>query len=178
MQDKETNARIIIDKMLLEANWKLPGYVDGKDINVQTETNNKFGRADYILLNSKEKNLCTVEAKKHSKSPLTGKEQARDYANSLKCRFVILSNGIAHYLWDLKQGNPFIIEKFPSQQELEMRMDTFNPPREEDEQDGINNDYLALTQFPQYKDSPDYKNEDKRKEFLKKNNLRFLRHIN
>ena len=35
MQDKETNARIIIDKMLLEANWKLPGYVDGKDINVQ-----------------------------------------------------------------------------------------------------------------------------------------------
>ena len=32
MQDKETNARIIIDKMLLEANWKLPGYVDGKDI--------------------------------------------------------------------------------------------------------------------------------------------------
>ena len=151
MQDKETNARIIIDKMLLEANWKLPGYVDGKDINVQTETNNKFGRADYILLNSKEKNLCTVEAKKHSKSPLTGKEQARDYANSLKCRFVILSNGIAHYLWDLKQGNPFIIEKFPSQQELEMRMDTFNPPREEDEQDGINNDYLALTQFPNIK---------------------------
>ena len=175
MQDKETNARIIIDKMLLEASWKLPGYVDNKDINVQTETNNEFGRADYILLNSNKKNLCTVEAKKHSKSPLTGKEQARDYANSLKCRFVILSNGIAHYLWDLKQGNPFLIEKFPSQEELEMRMDTFNPPRDEDEHDGIGNDYLALTQFPKYKDNPDYKNEDKRDEFIKKNNLRFLR---
>ena len=34
---------------------------------------------------------CTVEAKNHSKSPLVGKEQARDYANSLKCRFIILS---------------------------------------------------------------------------------------
>ena len=67
MQDKETNARIIIDKMLLEASWKLPGYVDNKDINVQTETNNEFGRADYILLNSNKKNLCTVEAKKYSK---------------------------------------------------------------------------------------------------------------
>ena len=52
---------------------------------------------------------------------------------------------------------------------------TFNPPRDEDEDNGINDDYLALTQFPQYKDSPDFKNEDKRKEFLKKNNLRFLR---
>ena len=175
MQAKETNARIIIDKMLLEASWKLPGYVENKDINVQTETNNEFGRADYILLSSNEKNLCTVEAKKHSKSPLTGKEQARDYANSLKCRFVILSNGIVHYLWDLKQGNPFLIEKFPSQEELEMRMDSFNPPRDEDEQDGIGNDYLALTQFPKYKDNPDYKNEAKRNEFVKKNNLRFLR---
>ena len=52
---------------------------------------------------------------------------------------------------------------------------TFNPPRDEDEDNGLNEDYLALTQFPQYKDSPDFKNEDKRKEFLKKNNLRFLR---
>jgi type I restriction enzyme R subunit len=175
MKPKETNARIIIDKMLLDASWKLPGYVENKDINVQTETSNEFGRADYILLNSNEKNLCTVEAKKHSKSPLTGKEQARDYANSLKCRFVILSNGITHYLWDLKQGNPFLIEKFPSQEELEMRMDSFNPPRDEDEQDGISNDYLALTQFPKYKDNPDYKNKAKRDEFIKKNNLRFLR---
>ena len=64
---------------------------------------------------------------------------------SLNCRFIILSNGITHYLWDLKQGNPFLIEKFPSQEELEMRVDNFNPPRNENEKDGINEDYLALT---------------------------------
>ena len=40
----------------------------------------------------------------------------------------------------------------------------------------INDDYLPQTQFPQYKDSPNFKNENKRKEFLKKNNLRFLRY--
>ena len=95
---------------------------------------------------------------------------------SLNCRFIILSNGITHYLWDLKQGNPFLIEKFPSREELEMRVDNFNPPRNENEKDGINEDYLALTQFPKYKDSPDFKNEDKRKDFLDKNKLRFLRH--
>jgi type I restriction enzyme R subunit len=176
MKAKETNARIIIDKMLLEAEWKLPGHSKDNEINVETEVVNEFGEADYVLLSSKDDYLCTVEAKNHSKSPLTGKEQARNYANVLKCRFVILSNGISHYFWDLKQGNPFLIEKFPTQEELEIRMETFNPPRLEDEKDGINEDYLALTQFPKYRESPDYKDEKKRDEFIRKNNLRFLRY--
>ena len=175
MKPKETNARIIIDKMLLEAEWKLPGYVKDHEINVETEIINEFGEADYVLLSTKENHLCTVEAKNHSKSPLVGKEQARDYANSLKCRFIILSNGITHFLWDLNQGNPFIIEKFPSQQELEMRVEVFNPPRDDDEDDGINDDYLTLTQFKDYKINPDYKNENKRDEFIEKNHLTFLR---
>ena len=67
-----------------------------------------------------------------------------EYANSLNCRFIILSNGISHYLWDLKQGNPFIIQKFPSQEDLEMKT-TFNPPRDEEEEDGVNKDYLTST---------------------------------
>jgi len=175
MNSKEPDARIRIDKMLLEAGWKLPGWSKDEEINVTTEIDNKSGEADYVLLSSKENHLCTVEAKKTLLSPLVGKEQARGYAKSLNCRFIILSNGILHYLWDLEQGNPVKIEKFPSQEDLEMKT-TFNPPRDEDEDNGINEDYLALTQFPQYKDSPDYKNENKRKEFLKKNNLRFLRH--
>ena len=174
MSSKETDARIRIDKLLIEAGWKLPAWAKDEEINVKTEIDNKSGEADYVLLSSKENHLCTVEAKKTLLSPLVGKEQARGYANSLNCRFIILSNGILHYLWDLEQGNPVKIEKFPSQEDLEMKT-TFNPPRDEDEDNGINEDYLALTQFPQYKDSPDYKNEDKRKEFLKKNNLRFLR---
>ena len=102
MNSKETDARIKIDKMLIEAGWKLPGYVEDNEINVKTEINNKSGEADYVLLSSKENHLCTVEAKKTLLSPLVGKEQARGYANSLKCRFIILSNGILHYLWDLR----------------------------------------------------------------------------
>ena len=50
MKPKETNARIIIDKMLLEAEWKLPGYVKDHEINVETEIINEFGEADYVLL--------------------------------------------------------------------------------------------------------------------------------
>ncbi len=40
------------------------------------------------------------------KTPLVGKEQARKYARSQNCRFVILSNGNLHYFWDLDRGNP------------------------------------------------------------------------
>ena len=47
---KESDARIRIDKMLNEAGWKLPGYVEESEINVNTEINNKSGEADYVLL--------------------------------------------------------------------------------------------------------------------------------
>ncbi|MDC1485720.1 type I restriction enzyme HsdR N-terminal domain-containing protein, partial [Pelagibacteraceae bacterium] len=119
MSSKETDARIRIDKMLIEAGWKLPAWAKEEEINVKTEINNASGEADYVLLSSKENHLCTIEAKKTLLSPLVGKEQARSYANSLSCRFIILSNGILHYLWDLEQGNPVKIEKFPSQEDLE-----------------------------------------------------------
>ena len=132
----ESDARIIIDKHLRGSGWIMPGEKEAP--NVKTEIKNDAGDADYILLDSKGFPLCTIEAKRESKSPLVGKEQARGYADSLNCRFAILSNGVSHYFWDLKQGNPFRIEKLPSQEELEMRMDTFNPPRDEEEKDGIN----------------------------------------
>ena len=94
MTAKETDARIRIDKMLIEAGWKLPAWAKEEEINVKTEINNASGEADYVLLSSKENHLCTIEAKKTLLSPLVGKEQARGYANSLSCRFIILSNGI------------------------------------------------------------------------------------
>ena len=65
--EKETDARIRIDKKLLDAGWKLPGHVDNDNqINVRTETKNKSGEADYVLLGSKDNHICTIEAKKLS----------------------------------------------------------------------------------------------------------------
>ena len=45
--------------------------------------------------------FIVLEAKAEDKSPLVGKEQARKYAKSQNCRFVILSNGNLHYCFDL-----------------------------------------------------------------------------
>lgn len=157
--------------MLRESSWILFG--DNGKVNVDTETINDAGFADYILQDKSGFPICILEAKRKSKSPLVGKEKSRQYAQSLRCRFVILSNGFTHYFWDIEQGNPQLIKYFPTQDQLELRKKTFNPPRENEEE--IKKDYIARSQFPEFDSSPDYLNESLRDEFLRKNNIRLLR---
>ncbi len=167
----EANARIIIDKLLRESDWVLSG--DDGVVNVDTEMQNQAGFADYVLKDSSDFPLCIIEAKKELVSPLVGKEQARGYAESLNCRFVILSNGVSHYFWDIEQGSPTVVDIFPSQEQLELRKTKFNPPRQEVEEIGV--DYIAQTQLPNFDQNPDYLDERKRDDFLRNNKLRLLR---
>ena len=81
----EANARIVIDKLLRESDWILPG--DDGVVNVDTEMQNQSGFADYVLKDENDFPICIIEAKKELVSPLVGKEQARGYAKSLNCRF-------------------------------------------------------------------------------------------
>ncbi len=167
----EANARIKINKLLEESDWILPG--DKGIVNVDTEMQNEAGFADYVLKDSNDFPICIIEAKKELISPLVGKEQARGYAESLNCRFVILSNGVSHYFWDIEQGSPTVIDVFLSQKQMELRKEKFNPPRANDEK--IDVDYIAQTQLPKFEQNPDYLNEKKREEFIRNNKLRLLR---
>ena len=168
----ESNVRIIINELLKKSDWILPGS-DGV-VNVDTEVQNQSGIADYILKDKSDFPLCVIEAKKEMISPLIGKEQARGYANSLNCRFVILSNGVSHYLWDIEKGSPNIIDVYPTQEQLLLRQDDFNPNRDNTEE--IDEGYIANTQYPSYKSNPDYNNADKKDAFIKNNKLRLLRY--
>ena len=115
-----------------------------------------------------------LEAKSEDKNPLAGKEQARKYAHSQNCRFVILSNGNLSYFWDLERGNPRMITSFPTPQSVigyaQVQPD---PRRLIDEQ--VNDDYILLTQWPSYASQAAWKNEAEREGFKRANNLRFLR---
>jgi type I restriction enzyme R subunit len=71
------------------------------------------GCVDYLLLDNKGFPIILLEAKKESINPLSAKEQARKYAQSQNCRFIILFNENLHYLWDLQRRNPNVISKFP-----------------------------------------------------------------
>ena len=115
-----------------------------------------------------------LEAKSEEKQPLAGKEQARRYARAQSCRFVILSNGNLHYLWDLERGNPYIITSIPTPESVTgySRVKP-NPQRLIDE--NINDDYIVLSQRPNYASEAAWKNQDERQGFVRSNSLRFLR---
>ena len=131
MAAKEAQARIKINKLLEAAGWRLLDDEHGP-ANVVLENNVKLtpkevgnlgrdfetvkeGFVDYLLLDSHHFPLIVLEAKSEAHNPLDGKEQARNYATSQHVRFVLLSNGNLHYFWDLEQGNPTVISRFPTE---------------------------------------------------------------
>lgn len=122
-----------------------------------------------------ESRLSFLEAKAEGKNPLSAKEQARKYARSQNARFVILSNGNIHYLWDLRQGNPTVISKFPTPLEIGNHY-TFQPDAERLANEKVGLDYIVLTQMPGYQQEASWKDEAERPSFTEKNKLRFLRH--
>ena len=186
----EATARIKINKLLEAAGWRF--FADGnKPANICLETGvtikapdldslgNDFektspGFIDFLLLDAKGFPLIVLEAKSEDKNPLIGKEQARKYARSQNCRFVILSNGNLHYFWDLERGNPYVITSFPTPDSISgYRKVTPNPQRLITEQ--VSEDYIALTHRPHYASEAAWKNEAERPGFIKANKLCFLR---
>jgi len=190
MNNKEAAARIKINKLLEEAGWR---FFDskGKKANIQLEKNvkitqtqldelgedfekSKQGFIDYLLLDSRNYPIAVLEAKRESKDPLDGKEQAHRYAKAQGARYVILSNGNLHYFWDLERGNPNVIIKFPTPQSIEHTLKT-KPNPQKLVNEPVNNDYILLSQYPGYKNDPGWTDESKRQAFLADGGYSLLR---
>jgi type I restriction enzyme R subunit len=187
---KEATARIKINKLLEQAGWRLIDDDHGP-ANVVLENHVKMtkslldaygndfektvsGFVDFLLLDSHAFPLVVLEAKSEGKDPLVGKEQARRYAQSQHARFVILSNGNLHYLWDLERGNPYVITSFPTPDSIiGYQKVTPNPQRLITEQ--VGEDYIVLTQRPSYQSDAGWRNETERPDYIQTNKLRFLR---
>jgi type I restriction enzyme R subunit len=187
---KEATARIKINKLLEASGWRF--FPEGKQpANIQLELNiditestldalgNDFektskGFIDFLLLNDRGFPLIVLEAKAEDRNPLVGKEQARKYAKSQNCRFVILSNGNLHYFWDVERGNPYVITSFPTPQSVASYQNVVpDPKRLVDEH--VGKDYIVLTQRPSYQSEAAWTNEAERSGFIEANKLRFLR---
>ncbi|GIV41665.1 MAG: hypothetical protein KatS3mg034_0975 [Vicingaceae bacterium] len=190
MSNKEAQARIKINRFLEEAGWRLIDSENGK-ANVLLENNIKIteqqlnafgddfehtknGYVDFLFLDNNGFPLAVLEAKAENKNPLFGKEQARRYAQTLKCRFVILSNGNIHYLWDIERGNPQVIKSFPTLEALKGYAG-FVPDKNRLVNEEVNEDYIVLTQKPDYFKDPSYINENTRSQYIAQYKLRFLR---
>ena len=187
----EATARIRINRLLEEAGWRFFDSEHGP-ANVCLEVgvkptpakldalgddfeHAKRGRIDFLLLDGDGRPFIVLEAKREGLNPLTGKEQARKYARSKRCRFVILSNGTLHYFWDIARGAPHIITAFPKP-DAALEYERRDPPdRGKLVAEPVGEDYIALTQRPGYASEAAWRNEDERAEFVRERGLRFLR---
>lgn len=179
---KEAKARLKINKLLEDAGWRLIDE-DGKRANVEVESkvdlgddfeNTHNGYTDYQLLDDNHRPVAVLEAKRESIPPLSAKEQARAYANSIHARYIILSNGNTHYLWDMQFGNPEPISSFPTLASLQE--DTkWQPDVDALADEKVSQNYIALSQKPDYEQDPSYQNEHSRAEYIAKNKLKVLR---
>ena len=190
MPDKEATARIKINKLLEAAGWRFFAN-DSAPANIRLEPSvtikstdldalganfekSTKGFVDFLLLDAKGFPLLVLEAKGEDKNPLIGKEQARKYAKSQNCRFVILSNGNLHYFWDLERGSPYVITSFPTPDSVTgYQKVTPNPQRLIEEQ--VGEDYIVRTQRPNYAAEAAWQNEAERPGYIQANKLRFLR---
>lgn len=187
---KEAKSRIKINKLLEESGWRFFDNENGR-ANIVLENNAKLtstelddfgedfektsnGFIDYLLLDNKGFPFIVLEAKKEEINPLFAKEQARKYAQSQNCRFIILSNGNLHYFWDLQRGNPNIIAKFPKPETVIGYTD-FKPNAETLINETVNDDYIVRTQKPDYDKDPRFIDKAKQPAFIEENKLRFLR---
>ena len=186
----EATARIRINDLLKNAGWRF--FPDGgKPANVLLEQGvtlslsdlddlgedfEKTGKGfvDFLLLDSRGFPLIVLEAKSSDKEPLVGKEQARKYARSLNCRFIILSNGNLHYFWDLDRGNPHIITSFPTPGSV-ANYNRVKPDPKLLVDETIDYYYIVLTQRPGYATEAAWVNEEERSDFIRSKGLRFLR---
>ena len=186
MSDKEAKARIKINKLLEDSGWrffdtdkgkatiKLESSIKMDDLGEDFE-NAKSGFIDFLLVDENQNPILVLEAKKESLNPLVGKEQARNYAKSQKVKFIILSNGTLHYLWNIETGNPEQIQVFPTLESIKQYYQ-FNPDPNKLVNEQVNDDYVVLTQLPNYKQIPEFQDEQKKKDLIFNLKLRFLRY--
>ena len=120
-----------IDLDLQDSGWDL----DGVSANVRQEMElqnmlgipGQKGYADYTLMGRDGKPLAVVEAKKTSRDPMVGKQQAVYYADALERMYgrrpmIYYTNGFDTYFWDDRSGVPRQVFQFASQNDLQRRM--------------------------------------------------------
>ena len=97
-------------KRYIDVELKLSGWNLGKDVGEEIEVegmpnNSEVGYVDYVLYGDNGKPLAIIEAKRSSKDPKIGQQQAKLYADCLEKKYgqrpiIFLSNGFENYIWD------------------------------------------------------------------------------
>ncbi|MCC7456319.1 MAG: DEAD/DEAH box helicase family protein [Nitrospira sp.] len=114
-----------IDLLLREAGWAL-GQPRDREYEVAGMPNAEGrGFVAYVLWGDDGRPLALVEAKRTTRDPREGQQQAKLYADCLEARFgqrpvIFYSNGYEHWLWDDLAYPPRYVQGFYKRAELEL----------------------------------------------------------
>ncbi|MEY4978068.1 MAG: hypothetical protein RLZZ352_338 [Pseudomonadota bacterium] len=121
--DEAHTRKTFIDVLLKEAGWHLSPAVN-LEVEVTGMPNNAGkGFVDYVLWGDDGKPLALIEAKRSTKSPTVGQQQAKLYADCLEQMYgqrpvIFYSNGYEHWLWDDVAYPPRPVQGFYKKDEL------------------------------------------------------------
>lgn len=104
ISETETRERYI-DLIIENEGWTI-----GEDCMPEVEisgvsTPSGKGKADYVLYGDNGVPLAVIEAKKLNIDPMTGRNQAKEYADALEKKYgvrpvIFFTNGLDYYIWD------------------------------------------------------------------------------
>ncbi len=130
--DEKTTRKLFIDDDLKRLGWQFDGVMVQEEYPVHNMGDkHSDGFVDYVLFGKDHKPLAVVEAKKTSKDPNVGKQQAKDYADCLEREFerrpfIFYTNGFECNFWDDKQAAPRRVSMVFSQDDLQKLIDRRN----------------------------------------------------
>ncbi len=115
----------LIDALLFEAGWDLTDERDREFEVSGMPTKDGRGFVDYVLWGDDGKPLGLIEAKRTTKSPKVGRQQAKLYADCLEQQFgqrpvIFYTNGYEHWIWDDQMYPPRSVQGFYTKDELEL----------------------------------------------------------
>lgn len=120
-------------KRYIDLDLKLAGWEFNKDIQVEVEVQHMpnqsgQGAVDYVLFGDNGKPLAVVEAKRTSKDPNVGKQQAKLYADCLEMMYgqrpiIFYTNGFETYMWDDMEYPARRVSSFYNKEELSLLID-------------------------------------------------------
>ena len=126
----------IIDGLLKDAGWNLAnkdqiieefeivGGAAKPRVAQDPAAFNRSGFSDYLLFDRAGKPLAVIEAKRTSRDPIEGKQQAEDYADAIKTQFgieplIFMTSGYETWFWNRVSHAPSMVHGFFSQSDLE-----------------------------------------------------------
>ena len=119
-------------KRYIDVDLKLLGWVFGDDVKEEVPlegmpNNAGVGYADYVLYGKDGLPLAVIEAKRTSKDPKSGIQQAKLYADCLETKtgrrpIIFMSNGFETYIWDDRSAPQRKVSGIFSKTDLEKLM--------------------------------------------------------